>query len=81
MTDTAHRAAASRHIRKQQQENWLDQLRADLKKSETRSALIRLAHSSAQLYAAGVRKGVEWGDLSPLVLTITCLETVKKGEF
>jgi hypothetical protein len=83
MTDTVHRVAANRSIRKQG--DWLDQLRADLKKSETRSSLIHLAHASIELHAKALAKGLRLpraqdGGSKALAAALTALQIVVKDE-
>jgi hypothetical protein len=84
MTDTAHRVAASRSIRKSLDEAhraWL----ARRKQGEAwRSSLLKLANSALALHAKGIANDVlprtDDGRSSPLLLALTCLQTIAKND-
>jgi hypothetical protein len=75
-------------VTKKQHEDWLDVVRAKMRKSEqsaaTRSSLLRLGCSALQLHAAALAKDcvprTDTGESKPLLVALTCYQTIAKGE-
>jgi hypothetical protein len=82
VTDTAHRAAASRSIRAHLDAGHKAWLARKEQSEAQRSSLIRLAKSAIELHAVAMAKGVKpWADgEGPLSVACAALKTVAKNE-
>jgi hypothetical protein len=81
MTDTAHRAAANRSIRKQLDDAHRAWLARQTQSEKARTSLIKLAHVSMELHLKALDRGLSFEDgKSPLAVANTALATVRRNE-
>jgi hypothetical protein len=84
MTDTAHRVAASRHIRKHLDASHREWLARREQNDGRRLALLKLALSATELHAKAMAKDMLPRDgeerSKPLLVALTALETIIRNE-
>jgi hypothetical protein len=84
MSDTAHRNAANRSIRKALDDAHRGWLARQEQSDTTRSSLLGLAKSALELHAKGLAQDVlprtDDERSKPLLVALTALETIKRNE-
>jgi hypothetical protein len=81
MSDTAHRAAANRSIRKALDDAHRAWLARQEQGENQRTSLIKLAHTSMELHLKALDRGLTFEDgKSPLAVANTALATVRRND-